>query len=70
MARLANKGVLAMSRDGRADLYRPVASDAAGIAVPRLLAQFGNAAIKPFVDRVCAEPKLRRKLRAALSLSP
>ena len=48
MARLKRKQVLARSRRGRRHVYAAVASDAASIAVSRLLAQFGEAAIKQF----------------------
>jgi len=51
MARLARKRVLARSRHGRVDLCRAVAPDAASIAVSRLLAQFEDAAIRPFVEQ-------------------
>jgi hypothetical protein len=65
---LARKPFLARSRQGRADLYRAVASDAASLAVSRLLAQFGEAAIRPFVEQVAREPDLRLALRTALPL--
>lgn len=54
---------------GRRDLYRHVSPDAASIAVSRLLAQFGEAAIGPFVEQVCREPRLRSVLRGAVSRS-
>ena len=68
MARLARKHVLARSRHGRRDLYRAVVRDVPSIAVLRLLAQFGEAAIRPFVEQVSREPKLRPALRGALPL--
>lgn len=68
MARLARKQVLARSRSGRRDLYRAAASDAAGLAVARLLAPLGEAAIKPFVEQVGAKPRIRHELTIALSL--
>jgi predicted transcriptional regulator len=67
MARLARKEVLARSRQARVDLYRAVASDAAGIAVSRLLAQFGESVVEPFVEQVCRERRLRSVLRGAVS---
>lgn len=70
MARLARKRVLARSRHGRVDLYRAVAPDAASIAVSRLLAQFEEAAIRPFIEQASREPRLRAALRAALPLIP
>lgn len=72
MTRLTRKQMLARSRHGRADLYRAVdravAPDAASIAVARLLAQFGETAIRPFLEQVSREPELRPVLLAALSL--
>jgi predicted transcriptional regulator len=68
MTRLTRKQVVARSRHGRADLYRAVAPDAASIAVSRLLAQFGETAIRPFVEQVSREPELRPVLHAAVSL--
>lgn len=68
MARLARKRVLVRSRYGRVDLYRALTPDAASIAVSRLLAQFEDAAIRPFVEQASREPRLRAALRAALPL--
>jgi predicted transcriptional regulator len=70
MTRLTGKHVLNRSRQGGRDLYRAVASDPAGLAVSRLLAQFGDAAIQPFVEQVSQDPGLRAALRAALPLHP
>jgi hypothetical protein len=49
----------------RADLYRAAAPDVAGLAVSRLLADFGETAIQPFVEHISRNPELRRVLRAA-----
>jgi predicted transcriptional regulator len=68
LTRLTRKQMLARSRHGRVDLYRAVAPDAASIAVTRLLAQFGETAIRPFLEQVSREPELRPVLHAALSL--
>jgi predicted transcriptional regulator len=70
MARLARKRILARSRQGGRDLYRAVAPDAAGIAVSRLLARFGEMAIQSFVEQVTREPGLRGALRTALAHVP
>lgn len=70
MARLTSKHVLARSRHGRAHLYRAVAPDAPSIAVSRLLARFGVAAIKPFVEQASQHPRLRAALRASLPHLP
>jgi hypothetical protein len=67
MTRLTRKQVLARSRHGQAHLYVAVAPDAVGIAVSQLLSQFGEAAIKPFIEQACREPALQTVLRRALS---
>ena len=63
MARLAEKGVLDRRMEGRGYVYEPVAKDAAEIAVRKVLRDFGDAAVAPFVDEARADPKLLRRLR-------
>jgi predicted transcriptional regulator len=63
MSRLARKGILARSRSGRGYAYAPVAADTAEIAVRGVLAEFGDAALARFVDRVELDPGLRARLR-------
>ena len=63
MSRLARKGILARSRSGRGYAYLPVAADTAEIAVRGVLAEFGDAALARFVERVELDPGLRGRLR-------
>ena len=63
MSRLARKNILARSRSGRGYAYMPVAADNAEIAVRGVLAEFGDAALARFVDRVELDPGLRARLR-------
>lgn len=70
MTRLTKKHVLARCRHGRADLHRAGVPDAASIGVSRLIARFGETAIRPFVEQVSREPRLLAALRAALPLLP
>ncbi len=63
MSRLARKGILSRSRAGRTFVYTPVAADAADIAVRGVLAEFGDAALARFVERVELDPQLYQRLR-------
>ncbi len=63
MSRLARKGILARSLAGRRFVYTPAAADTAEIAVRGVLAEFGDAALARFVDRVEMDPELRIRLR-------
>jgi len=63
MSRLARKGILVRSRSGRGYAYLPVAADTAEIAVRGVLAEFGDAALARFVERVELDPGLRGRLR-------
>jgi predicted transcriptional regulator len=63
LSRLARKNILARSRSGRGYAYTPVAADRAEIAVRGVLAEFGDAALARFVDRVELDPGLRARLR-------
>lgn len=63
MSRLARKGILVRSRSGRGYSYLPVAADTAEIAVRGVLAEFGDAALARFVERVELDPGLRGRLR-------
>jgi predicted transcriptional regulator len=63
MSRLAGKGILVRSRSGRRFVYAPVAADIAEIAVRSVLAEFGDAALARFVERVELDPPLRERLR-------
>src|SRR6266511_2561955 len=61
--RLAGKGILVREQQGRGSVYTPVVADTAEIAVRGVLAEFGDAALARFVDRVELDPRLRARLR-------
>jgi predicted transcriptional regulator len=63
LSRLAGKGILVREREGRGFVYSPVVADTAEIAVRGVLAEFGDAALARFVDRVELDPQLRARLR-------
>ncbi len=63
LSRLAERGVVARSKVGRGYVYRPVARDEAGIAVRRLLDDYGEAALVSFVDQVGDDEALAERLR-------
>ena len=66
MNRLAEKGILRRSKQGRAYLYEPVASDSAGLAVRGVVRDFGDAAIAHLVDEAKSEPKVLKRLQRLL----
>ena len=66
MNRLAEKGALRRRRRGRGYLYEPTADDAAGLAVQRVVREYGDAALAQFVDQARAEPKLLQRLERLL----
>lgn len=66
MARLAEKGILRRTMNGRGYVYEPALSDAAAIAVRNLVRDFGDAAVAGFVDEARADPKLRARLERLL----
>ncbi len=70
MSRLARKGILARSRSGRGYAYTPVAGDTAEIAVRGVLAEFGDAALARFVERVELDDGLRGRLRRLMEQQP
>jgi len=63
MTRLTGKKVLSRSRSGRQYVYAPLAADTAEIAVQGVLAEFGDAALARFVERVELDARLRERLR-------
>src|SRR6266508_4046699 len=63
LSRLAGKGILVREQQGRGFVYTPVVADTAEIAVRGVLAEFGDAALARFVDRVELDPRLRARLR-------
>ena len=66
LTRLAGKGSLTRERARRGYRYRPVASDAAGLAVKEVIRDFGDSAVAHFVEEARANPELRRRLAALL----
>jgi predicted transcriptional regulator len=63
LSRLAGKGILVREQQGRGFVYTPAVADTAEIAVRGVLAEFGDAALARFVDRVKLDPALRARLR-------
>lgn len=66
LTRLAGKEFLHRRWDGRRYLYRPAAVDGAHIAVRRLIDQFGDGVVEPFVTEARADPHLLRSMRRAM----
>ena len=63
LSRLAGKGILVREQQGRGFVYTPAVADTAEIAVRGVLAEFGDAALARFVERVELDPRLRARLR-------
>lgn len=63
LSRLAERGVVQRERNGRGYAYRAAAGSPAEIAVRRLLADHGDAALASFVDQISADDELRARLR-------
>ncbi|MGH3680421.1 MAG: BlaI/MecI/CopY family transcriptional regulator [Natronosporangium sp.] len=63
LSRLAERGVAERERSGRGYAYRPAAGSPAEIAVQRLLAEHGDAALASLVDQVGTDEQLRARLR-------
>jgi predicted transcriptional regulator len=66
MTRLADKGILERTRDGRSYRYEAAARDAAEIAVKHLVREFGDSAVAHFVEEARADPKILRRLEKLL----
>jgi predicted transcriptional regulator len=69
LSRLASKGILVREQQGRGFVYTPAVADTAEIAVRGVLAQFGDAALARFVERVELDPALRARLRKLMGAS-
>jgi predicted transcriptional regulator len=69
LSRLAGKGILARRHAGRGFVYTPVVADTAEIAVRGVLAEFSDAALARFVERVELDPALRARLRELMGAS-
>ena len=63
LSRLTAKEILVREQQGRGYVYTPAVADTAEIAVRGVLAEFGDAALARFVDRVELDPALRARLR-------
>ncbi len=63
LTRLAGKAILVREQHGRGFVYTPAVADTAEIAVRGVLAEFGDAALARFVERVELDPQLRSRLR-------
>ena len=69
LSRLVGKGILVREQQGRGFVYSPVVADTADIAVRGVLAEFGDAALARFVERVELDPRLRARLRKLMGAS-
>jgi predicted transcriptional regulator len=63
LSRLAERGVASREPDGRGYAYRAVAGSVTEIAVARILADHGDAALISFVDQINTDEQLRSRLR-------
>lgn len=63
LSRLAERGIARRERDGRGYAYSPAAGSPVEIAVQRLLADHGDAALASLVDQVGGDEQLRARLR-------
>lgn len=63
MSRLAEKGVLERTAEGRGYVYQAAVRDAAELAVRNVVRDFGDAAVAHFLDEARADPKLMRRLQ-------
>lgn len=70
MSRLAEKGILDRQRERRGYIYKPVARDAAEIAVRNVVRDFGDAALAHLVDEARADPELMRRLERLMREKP
>jgi predicted transcriptional regulator len=70
LSRLAAKGILVREQQGRGFVYTPVVADTAEIAVRGVLAEFGDAALARFVERVELDPTLRARLHKLMGTAP
>jgi predicted transcriptional regulator len=70
LSRLAGKGILVRQPQGRGFVYHTAVADTAEIAVRGVLAEFGDAALARFVDRVELDMRLRARLRKLMGDRP
>jgi predicted transcriptional regulator len=70
MSRLAEKGVLARTAQGRGYAYTATVADEAAVAVREVLRAHGDAAVVHFAAEASGDPRLRDRLRRLLEESP
>jgi len=70
MSRLAGKGVLSRTPQGRGYAYTPAVPDEAALAVREVLRTHGDAAVAHFAAEAALDPALRDRLRHLLRESP
>ena len=70
MSRLAEKGVLNRTPQGRGYAYSPTVPDEAALAVREVLRDHGDAAVAHFAAEAGHDPGLRDRLLRLLSESP
>src|SRR5215469_11379378 len=70
LSRLAAKDIVVRDRRGRGFAYSPAVADTAEIAVRGVLAEFGDAALARFVDRVELDAALQARLRRLIGDRP
>ncbi|WP_344392009.1 BlaI/MecI/CopY family transcriptional regulator [Streptomyces vastus] len=70
MSRLAEKGMLNRTPQGRGYAYTPTAPDEAALAVREVLRAHGDAAVAHFAAEAALDPGLRDRLRRLLEESP
>jgi predicted transcriptional regulator len=69
LSRLAGKDIVGREQQGRVYYYTSAVADSAEIAVRDVLAEFGDAALARFVERVELDPRLRARLHRLMGTS-
>lgn len=67
MSRLVDKGALTRRRKGRGYAYEAAVADTAGLAVRRVVREFGDEAVAHFIEEARADPETLRRLRRLLA---
>lgn len=70
MNRLVDKGAFRRRRAGRGYVYEPTSTDAAGMAVRRVVDAYGDAAVAHFVEAARDDPRLLGRLQRLLDEEP
>jgi predicted transcriptional regulator len=66
MSRLVEKQALTRQRHGRGYVYEAAVTDTAGLAVRRVMREFGDAAVAQFAEEARADPEVLARLRRLL----